>query len=196
MSSAISVPWITLIAAIGIGTIIASVVGWWSAKAVAISNHRQNWINALRDDLVTYLKEIDSVHYRMNKLLKNSEVPGTSDDSEKLQETRTAALLVYRRILLRLNMTERLHVQLAQNLKDLLIVKDNTADDQRIDAVVTLSRQVLKNEWAVTKYGIFTKPIVSMKTSLKQMDSLPLPCWLVCSGKDGGNWRYFGFWSL
>lgn len=54
--------FIALIAAIGIGSIIAAIVGWWSAKAVAISNHRQNWINALRDDLVTFLKEVDVLH--------------------------------------------------------------------------------------------------------------------------------------
>ena len=56
--------WIALIAALGIGLVLASVVGWWSAKAVAISNHRQNWIYALRDDILTYLKEIEVVHER------------------------------------------------------------------------------------------------------------------------------------
>jgi hypothetical protein len=48
--------WITLLAGLGIGSVVAALVSWWSTKAVTISNHRQNWINALRDDLVTIPK--------------------------------------------------------------------------------------------------------------------------------------------
>jgi len=73
MPSANPSSWITLIAGVGIGSIVAALVGRWSAQAVTISNHRQNWINALRDDLVTYLREIDTMHYRMNKLWGKAE---------------------------------------------------------------------------------------------------------------------------
>jgi hypothetical protein len=48
--------WLQLLAAFGFGSIVAALLGWFGAKAVAISNHRQNWINALRDDLVAYLR--------------------------------------------------------------------------------------------------------------------------------------------
>jgi hypothetical protein len=92
--------WITLIAAFGVGSVMASFVGWWSAKAVAISNHRQNWINALRDDLVSYLNEIEIVHYRLTQTSRNG---ATTDDLDRLQDARRAALAAYRRILLRLN---------------------------------------------------------------------------------------------
>ncbi len=101
--------------------------------------------------------------------------PGTTDDLEKQQDTRSAALLAYRRILLRLNVTEGPHVELAEKLKALLMVENATADSQRVDAVIALARQVLKHEWAVTKYGIFAKPIVWLKTSLKQTDRPSLP---------------------
>jgi hypothetical protein len=158
MPSATSTPWITFIAAFGIGSIMAAIVGWCSAKAVAISNHRQNWINALRDDIALYLKEIDLVHYRHAKVSH-----GTADDLDNLQESRNAAMLVYRRILLRLNMTEQPHIDLGQQLEGLLMVTAITADSQRIGEVVTLARNVLKHEWAVTKYGIFTKPVTSFK---------------------------------
>ena len=41
---------IALIAEIGIGSIIAGVISW----IVAISNQRQQWINALREDIADY----------------------------------------------------------------------------------------------------------------------------------------------
>ena len=48
-----------LLAGIGVGSIIAAAIGW----AVAISNHRQAWINALRDDVAIFLKELEVMHY-------------------------------------------------------------------------------------------------------------------------------------
>ena len=88
---------------------------------------------------------------------------------ERQQETRYAALLVYRRILLRLNITEQPHIQLAEALKQLLVVDGRTAESKRVDDVVGLARQVLKHEWAVTKYGIFTGLEVGYKTRPKEM---------------------------
>jgi len=165
MFSATLNTWISLVAAVGAGTIIASMVGWWSAKAVAISNHRQGWINALRDDLVLYLKEIDTLHDRVASLQRDIR----PESLERHQETGYAALLVYRRILLRLNMTEQPHIQLAEALKQLLVVKGSTAESRRVDNVVVLARQVLKHEWAVTKYGIFTGLVVGYKTRQREM---------------------------
>jgi hypothetical protein len=152
--------WIALVAALGVGSVIAAVVGWWSAKAVTISNHRQNWINVLRDDLVTYLKEVDVLHFMMAKILGPG---GTTDDLEKQQEARNAAMLVYRRILMRLNMTEPRSIQLADRLRDLMTITSGAADEARVDAVVNASRELLKQEWAVTKYGIFTRPALVLK---------------------------------
>jgi hypothetical protein len=152
--------WISLVAALGIGTVVAATVGWWSAKAVAISNHRQNWINALRDDLVTYLKEVDVLHFRMTKILSAG---GTGADIERQQEARNAAMLVYRRILMRLNMTEPTSIRLADNLRELMTIKSNVADEEQVNAVVNTSRELLKREWAVTKYGIFTRQAMALK---------------------------------
>lgn len=106
--------FIALIAALGIGSIIAAVVGWWSAKAVAISNHRQNWINALRDDLVTFLREVDLLHYRIAMLRGSRSEPADIADLEKQQDARNSAMLVYRRILMRLNMIEPDHTALGR----------------------------------------------------------------------------------
>ena len=156
--------WIALITALGFGSVLAAVVGWSSAKAVAISNHRQNWINALRDDIVTYLKEIELVH---EKFVLTSREGATAEDLERLQEARRAALLVHRRILLRLNMTERPHIELGNLLESFLTVETTTPDSQRIAVVVQQAREVLKHEWAVTKYGMVTKPVMTIKRWMK-----------------------------
>jgi hypothetical protein len=129
--------WIALFAAFGFGSFLAAVLSRWSV----ISSLRQAWINALRDDLAAYLKEIDALHF---------EQLGTDH-----LETRGRAFLVYRRILLRLNIKEDLHVQLAGRLEDLLNIGDINADNQRIDEAVALARRIFKQEWNVTKYGIF-----------------------------------------
>jgi hypothetical protein len=149
-----TISWTQLIAAFGVGSIVAAIVSRMGAKAVAISNHRQNWINALRDDIATYLKEIDLLHFRVAKMFRD----GTSDDLEKQQEVRASALLVYRRIRMRLNMTELPSIKLAETLERLGRFESNVADPEHIDAALKASCIVLKQEWAVTKYGIFARP--------------------------------------
>jgi hypothetical protein len=156
--------WLQLLAAFGFGSIVAALLGWFGAKAVAISNHRQTWINALRDDLVAYLKEVDALHFRVNKLLRE----GDPLDLEKQQDARNTAMMAYRRVLMRLNMTETLHLNLADRLNELMVVNSNTADPRQIDAVVNAAREVLKYEWAVAKYGMLTRPIMSYKAWRKK----------------------------
>ena len=63
---------------------------------------------------------------------------------EKQRDIRGAALLVYRRMLLRLNLSEPLHIQLANDLSELLDNRKETSE--RIDAVVILARQVPEHE--------------------------------------------------
>ncbi len=148
-----------LIAAFGFGSIVAAILGVFGARAVAISSHRQNWINALSDDLVNFLKEVDALHFRMTTLL----IEGKPDDLERQQECRDAAMVAYRRVLMRLNMTETLHVNLADRLNDLMTIGSSAADRLKMEAAVNASREVLKHEWAVTKYGIFTRPVLAIK---------------------------------
>lgn len=158
--------WLALLAGLGIGSVLAALVAWLSAKAVTISNHRQDWINALRDDLVEYLRGIERVRYRVSRVSRATE--RADQVLEELQDARQATLLVYRRILLRLNITESAHVRLSELLEVLLHVQSATPDAEQIDAVVTQARQVLKDEWAVTKYGIFTRPVVASKRALRR----------------------------
>jgi hypothetical protein len=163
MSSGTQNIWVPFLAAVGIGTIIAAVVGLLGSKAVAISHHRQNWIDALREDVVLYLKEIEVMHFRLSKLFGQLGEPATTEDLERQQETRNDALLVYRRILLRLNMMEPSHILLERKLKDLHMVQSKVLESNRVDAVIIAARQLLKHEWEVTKYGVLTSPIVGFK---------------------------------
>lgn len=159
MDKSVSFSWLQLFAAIGLGSIIASLISYWGSKAVAIANHRQNWINALRDDLANFLKEIDVMHFRMATLLRL----GQQDDIEKQQDCRNAAMLAYRRVLMRLNMTESLHANLIDSLDDLMTINSSAADPTKMDAAVRASSEVLKYEWSVAKYGMFRRPALALK---------------------------------
>ncbi len=154
--------WITLVSAFGLGSVMAATVGWWSAKAVAISNHRQNWINALRDDLSNYLTGIDVLRFRVTMLDGDHGEP-TIDDLEKQQEARNAVMVIYRRILLRLNMQEQAHIDLAALLNQQMTIGADPPNQQHAEQVVILAQRILKDEWNVTKYGIFTRPILAIK---------------------------------
>jgi hypothetical protein len=88
-SAPTSFSWIQLFAAFGFGSILAALLGWFGAKAVAISYHRQNWINSLRDDLVNFLKEIDVLHFRLRMMDQG----GQLTDLEKQQDARKRRLV-------------------------------------------------------------------------------------------------------
>ncbi len=110
------------------------------------------------------------MHYRVGKVFGGFGEPGTTEDLEKQQDTRNAALLVYRRILLRLNMTEADHIELAEGLKALHMIRGKTADTGQIDTVIALARKVLKHELAVTKYGMFADLFLQAKSTRREMN--------------------------
>src|SRR5260370_42275548 len=144
-----------LIAGIGIGSIIAAVVGWF----VAISNHRQAWINALRDDLATYLKELEVMHYVIGKIFSCKDANDLPELENQKHNARVSVLFVHRRILLRLNRTESLHVQLVEKLDGFMRVESRVPDQKAVDDMVNVARKLLKREWEVTKWGPLAKPI-------------------------------------
>jgi hypothetical protein len=148
-----------------LGAIVAALFGLWGIKSVMIANHRQAWINALRDDLAQFFTSIDAIHFVIAKL----SLGGDSDDLEEQQKARNAVLLANRRILMRLNMTEPLHQRLEKALEPLLCVRGKTVNEEELGTAVRLARQVLKHEWEVTKYGFFTTPVVALKTGWKRL---------------------------
>jgi hypothetical protein len=56
--------WTTL----GLGSVIATILGWLGIKSVMIANHRQAWINALREDLAQFFTSVDAIHFVMAKV--------------------------------------------------------------------------------------------------------------------------------
>lgn len=83
--------------------LVAAITAALIARSAMISNHRQAWINALREDLAAFFTAIDVIHHR---------TPALSPDASKLEEQQKArddALLAYRKILMRFNMSELLH---------------------------------------------------------------------------------------
>jgi hypothetical protein len=141
--------FIALLAAIGVGSITASVVGRW----VAISNHRQAWVDALRDDLATFFKELEQIHYAIDDLRR-----APAGKKEKLKrDARVAILFVYWRIVMRLNRTEDMHVELRQKLDALMVVSTNVPDRAKLEDALDLARRILKREWEVIKWGPFAR---------------------------------------
>jgi hypothetical protein len=137
--------FVALLAAVSIGTIIAAAVG----HLTAISNHRQAWINALRDDLAEFFKSLETMNYTIRDYLQNSE-----PNEEKRRTARVAVLFVYERIRLRLNRVEKMHIELERKLRAFLDnpISEMLADRTKIDEAADLARRVLKTEWETTKY--------------------------------------------
>jgi hypothetical protein len=137
--------FVALLAAIGVGTIISALVGHF----VAISNHRQDWINALRDDLAEYFKALEAMGYAIRDYMQDSE-----KFEGKKREARIAVLFIYERVRLRLNRTEDLHIELEQKLREFLDkpLLEQLEGRTKIDEAADLSRIVLKREWEVIKY--------------------------------------------
>ena len=76
---------------LGVGSIVAGLIAW----RTAISNHRQAWINDLRDDLATYLKELENIHSVIGDLL--SAIGDVVELEKKKREARLAILFIYSR---------------------------------------------------------------------------------------------------
>ena len=139
--------FIALIAAIGVGSIISAFIG----HHVAISNHRQAWINALRDDIAEFVKLLERLAYVVRDWMKDSTAEGVE---EKRRVARTELLFIYERIRLRLNQREENHLELEQKLSEFINEPLLTKLEDRacINDVIDLSRRILKDEWEVTKY--------------------------------------------
>jgi hypothetical protein len=139
--------------------LIAAITAALITRSVMISNHRQAWINALREDLAAFFTAIDVIHFRMAMLSQG----GEASKLEEQQKPRIDALLAYRKILMRLNMNEPLHQQLEKSLESLLAARGTSVNQDELTAAVTLARTILKREWEVTKYGAFTAPMTHLK---------------------------------
>lgn len=139
--------------------LIAAIAAALITRSVTIGNHRQAWINGLREDLASFFAAIDLMGFNV---VDHSDAKEISNPQEE-RRARSGAVLAYRKILMRLNMNEQLHQELERSLGSLLTVKGDTASQDRITDAVTLARIILKREWEVTKYGSFTEPMLQVK---------------------------------
>jgi hypothetical protein len=139
---------LSFLAALGVGSIVAA----WIGHRVSISNHRQAWINGLRDDIAQFMKELEAMHYAIDDLWGKA---AGGEFEKRRREVRVAILFVYWRIVLRLNRAEQMHIDLKEKLDALLVVTERVPNREKVEATVDLARCILKREWNVTKLGPF-----------------------------------------
>lgn len=149
--------FIALLAGIGVGSIIAALIGWF----VAVAKFRQAWIDALRDDLALFFQELEKIHYATDDVLGD----GGEENEQKERDARIAILFVYSRIVLRLNRTETEHIELRRLLDGLMTVSEKVPDRAKVEQTVDLARRILKQEWEVTKYGPLAPLAIRAKKS-------------------------------
>jgi hypothetical protein len=140
--------------------LIAAIAAALIARSVTISNHRQAWINGLRDELAAFFTAIDVLHFKMGNLSHGGDVTTL----EEQQKARNDVLLAYRRILMRLNINEPLHQGLEKSLGHLLTTTSSNVNQSELSEAITLARTILKREWEVTKYGLLSRPAIYLKT--------------------------------
>jgi hypothetical protein len=146
--------------------LLAAITAAFIGRSVMVSNHRQAWINGLRKDLAAFFTAIDLVRSKTKR-----QPSGSNGNPEEPQKERNDAMLAYRKILMRLNMNEALHLQLERSLESLLTAHGN--DEEGLKRAVTYARGLLKHEWDVTKYGPVTAPIVYCKARWRRWRSQP-----------------------
>jgi hypothetical protein len=147
--------------------VIAILAGAFVGRSAIIRYHRQARINALRDDLAAFFATIDAVQSRMPVLSHGAE----TNNLERQQKARADTLLIYRRILLRLDMSEPIHQRLEKAL-EAFVVRNKGASQDDVTAAVTLARTVLNEEWEATNYSVFTEPLATLKKRWKQVFGL------------------------
>jgi hypothetical protein len=160
MSSPPETPMLlSLITGIGIGSIIGATISAFIGWRVAILNLRQASINALRDDLATFLKELEVMHYTIGNLLSPNNTDPFSEREKQKHEARMAVLFIHRRILLRLNGTDPLHQELAEKLYVFERVETRVPEKAAVRDLVDVAGKLLKREWEDTTRWPWARPI-------------------------------------
>jgi hypothetical protein len=99
------------------------------------------------------------MHYAVSNLFACKDASEFSAFEKQKQDARIAVLFIHRRIILRLNRVEPLHIELTEKLQELMVVEDRVPDQSLVAAMVDIARQVLKQEWEVIKWGPLAGPI-------------------------------------
>lgn len=151
-ASAITSAFVALVSAI-VGPTVAYRIAKRQIQATVVSSNRQQWINALRDDMCELL-----VHLKMTTALRDPRFP--SDLKIDVTQFMENSVRLRNRVALRLNPSEPSHKKLLQVIDaysfesaaptEPLTLKDSaTASATLLNA----AQDVLKSEWERVKTG-------------------------------------------
>jgi hypothetical protein len=143
--------FVAFLAALGIGSVTAAIVGWFSA----ISRYRQEWINALRDDISELFKQVQIYSLPLTGPMGIV----TKEREKQKEEAKFNAEFCLRRIQLRLNTTEKLHKDLNSQLRDFVVSSGYSVDMLKAETAARTAQELLKDEWSATKYPVFRERI-------------------------------------
>lgn len=109
-----------------------------------ISQNRQKWVDALREDLSAFVTELEVIKEK----IRNSTSTPTN-----LQELSKGLFLVYNRLRFRLNPDKQDHVDIIKCMENIL--SDVTASDVRAKSenLVLLGQRLIRKEWVRIKSG-------------------------------------------
>ena len=133
------------------------------SRSIKISEFRQAWINSLRDDIAEYISKADEwmdIYVDINSTVEQN---AKEEKPPTLANMRYKALALLRHIEMRLNLGEKPHQDLLEDLAVLVdpgkIRPDHTlTNPSRSDwekharDAVRHAREILKTEWEVTKH--------------------------------------------
>lgn len=139
-----------------VGVLVSALVSWLVSKktikynykelfAETVSQSRNKWLNAMRDFISTMLAEVqnpcpiakdDEVCKNAECVLKNNNTLRTNKYWKARNE-----------ILLRLNLSEPLHLM----LKNKILQLDGNNNEKTIEDIILISQSLLKEEWEKVK---------------------------------------------
>jgi len=114
------------------------------ARASSVSNNRQAWINALRDEVTGFLAEAE-LRSVVNDEMRLSE----EREKEQLKIRRSLTAHIYK-VKLLINPTEGESTTLVELLEDADL---NGLDGERRERIVAHTQGILKTEWERVKSG-------------------------------------------
>jgi hypothetical protein len=135
---------IPAIGALGFGSVIASMVVWWSG----ICNRRQDWIEGTRADLATTLSALNALHC-------------AARESHTEKKAREDVMLAVQVLSLRLHTGEAAAEEFLAALEELAICPMPASEYRiKLEAATYKGRRLLKRKWLVAKYGPFARAMV------------------------------------
>ena len=164
IGSGISIIWSGVAAAVIVAT--GALTAARISQQMKISEFRQKWIDALRDDIADYLRSADKWFDTYQDINTTLDQDAKAQKVTAADEERYTTLKLLRRIQLRINPLDNPDKQedkaFLTNLAALINPgatppdafgdRSRTAWNESVDLVLLQSRAILKREWQVTKH--------------------------------------------